>query len=95
VRQLHSAGIAHVVMLTGDNRITAEAIAREVGIDEYAELPEDKVRDVEELVTLRQCGNGGRRRERCASHGTRQSPRHGCNRFGCGNRDGRYSSHDG
>ena len=52
VRQLHSAGIAHVVMLTGDNRITAEAIAREVGIDEiHAELlPEDKVRNVEELV---------------------------------------------
>ena len=53
VRQLHAAGIAHVVMLTGDNRITAEAIAREVGIDEtHAELlPENKVKKLEELIT--------------------------------------------
>jgi Cd2+/Zn2+-exporting ATPase len=52
VGQLHKAGIAHVVMLTGDNRATAEAIARDVGIDEvHAELlPEDKVTKVEELV---------------------------------------------
>lgn len=52
VKQLHAAGVAHVVMLTGDNRVTAEAMAREVGIDEvHAELlPEDKVRKIEELV---------------------------------------------
>ncbi|GLI95848.1 hypothetical protein LMG27198_48400 [Methylocystis echinoides] len=39
-------------MLTGDNRVTAEAIAREVGVDEvYAELlPEDKVKKIDELV---------------------------------------------
>jgi Cd2+/Zn2+-exporting ATPase len=52
IEQLHAAGIAHVVMLTGDNRVTAEAIGREVGIDEvHAELlPEDKVEKVDELV---------------------------------------------
>jgi len=52
VRELHEAGVAHVVMLTGDNRVTAEAVARQVGIDEvYAELlPEDKVKKIEELV---------------------------------------------
>jgi Cd2+/Zn2+-exporting ATPase len=52
VRQLHAAGVSHIVMLTGDNRVTAEAIAREVGVDEvYAELlPEDKVKKIDELV---------------------------------------------
>jgi len=52
VQQLHRAGISHVVMLTGDNRATGEAIAREVGIDEvYAELlPEEKLRKIEELL---------------------------------------------
>ncbi|MHB1216783.1 MAG: heavy metal translocating P-type ATPase [Alphaproteobacteria bacterium] len=53
VAGLHAAGIEHVIMLTGDNRVTAEAIAREVGIDEvHAELlPEDKLRKIEQLVT--------------------------------------------
>ena len=64
MQQLHAAGIAHVVMLTGDNRVTAEAIAREVGIDEvHAELlPEDKVDKIEELVarygTVAMVGDG-------------------------------------
>ncbi|MFO1100740.1 MAG: heavy metal translocating P-type ATPase [Xanthobacteraceae bacterium] len=52
MQQLHAAGVAHVVMLTGDNRVTAEAIARELGIDEvHAELlPEDKVKKIEDLI---------------------------------------------
>ena len=52
VRALHDVGIRPVVMLTGDNRGTAEAIARETGVDEFrAELlPADKVKAVEELV---------------------------------------------
>ncbi len=64
VQQLHAVGIAHVVMLTGDNRVTAESIARMVGMDEvYAELlPEDKVKKVEELVgrygTVAMVGDG-------------------------------------
>ena len=50
--ELHKLGIQHVVMLTGDNEGTAQAIAKEVGIDEvHAELlPEDKVRRVGFLV---------------------------------------------
>jgi Cd2+/Zn2+-exporting ATPase len=53
VRRLHTEGIAHLVMLTGDNQVTAQAIAREVGFDEvHAELlPEDKVAKIEDLVT--------------------------------------------
>jgi Cd2+/Zn2+-exporting ATPase len=64
VQQLRAVGIAHIVMLTGDNRVTAEAIARAVGMDEvYAELsPEDKVKKVEELVgryeTVAMVGDG-------------------------------------
>lgn len=50
---LHAAGVEKVVMLTGDNERTAQAIARELGIDEiYADLkPEDKVAKVRELST--------------------------------------------
>lgn len=52
VEMLRFQGIAHVVMLTGDNEATAKAIAAHTGIDEIkAELlPADKVRAVEELV---------------------------------------------
>ncbi len=50
VRALRQAGV-RVVMLTGDNRATAEAVARKLGIDEVeAEvLPQDKGKVVERL----------------------------------------------
>ena len=61
---LRAAGVAHIVMLTGDNRGTAATIAKETGVDEvFAELlPGDKVAKVEELVarygTVAMIGDG-------------------------------------
>ena len=48
---LRAQGIEAIVMLTGDSHGTAQAIADELGVDEFrAELlPEDKVAAVEEL----------------------------------------------
>ena len=53
VAELQRHGV-HVVMMTGDNRRTAEAVARRVGIDEViAEvLPDQKQAKVEELRKL-------------------------------------------
>lgn len=50
LRQLHAEGI-RIVMMTGDNRTTAEAVAKDLGIDEIlAEvLPEEKAAKVKEL----------------------------------------------
>lgn len=61
---LRAAGVEQLVMLTGDNRATAEAIAAAAGIDavEAELLPEDKVAAVEKLVarygTVAMVGDG-------------------------------------
>ena len=57
VAELKSLNVK-TVMLTGDNVHTAEAIAREVGLDEATGnlLPEDKLKIIEELL---KSGNGG------------------------------------
>jgi Cd2+/Zn2+-exporting ATPase len=52
IRRIHKAGIRKVVMLSGDNAHTANAIARQVGIDEAVGdlLPEDKIERVRKLA---------------------------------------------
>ncbi len=50
IRQLHADGM-RVVMLTGDNRETAEAVAKALGIDEVVAevLPQEKRMHVQRL----------------------------------------------
>ena len=52
IAALKQSGIAHTIMLTGDNEATARGMAAKVGIDEFrAELlPQDKVEEIEELL---------------------------------------------
>ncbi|MCH5250064.1 MAG: cadmium-translocating P-type ATPase [Lachnospiraceae bacterium] len=52
IESLKKAGIRKTVMLTGDNKAVAEAVGKELGIDEiHSELlPADKVTRVEELL---------------------------------------------
>lgn len=52
ISELRSMGVSKVIMLTGDNRNTAERVAAELGIDKvyYELLPQDKVGIVEELM---------------------------------------------
>lgn len=52
LNSLRDVGVKKIVMLTGDNRKTAESIASEAGFDEVQSdlLPEDKVKAIEALV---------------------------------------------
>ena len=52
IKDLRNIGIKNMVMLTGDNHVTAEAISKELGINKvYSELlPNNKVEKIEELI---------------------------------------------
>ncbi len=54
VSELKRLGMRKVVMLTGDNRRVAAAIARQAGVDEFHAdlLPEDKVRVIKSLKAI-------------------------------------------
>ncbi len=64
VQALREAGIEHVVMLTGDNVATANAVAAQTGVKEVRAdlLPSDKVHAIEALVqqygTVAMVGDG-------------------------------------
>lgn len=51
IKRLKQLGVEKIVMLTGDNKTTANYIAKQLGLDEvYAELlPEDKVKVIQQL----------------------------------------------
>lgn len=52
IKNLHKAGVELVVMLSGDNQKTVDAVSKQVGID-YAKgalLPDDKVNEIKSLV---------------------------------------------
>jgi Cd2+/Zn2+-exporting ATPase len=53
IRSLHATGVQKVVMLSGDNQRTVDAIARQAGIDEALGdlLPDQKIERVRSLLT--------------------------------------------
>ena len=62
IREMKQEGVRHVVMLTGDRKGIAEAVAEKLSVDEFrAELlPADKVRAVEELLERMSGDKGGK-----------------------------------
>lgn len=69
LKLLKSSGVRKTVMLTGDKKETAYAVAEELGIDEvYAELmPGDKVEQVERLIAdLKRGGSKEEKRPKLA-----------------------------
>ena len=60
IQLLHEAGVKKTVMLTGDAKPVADAVAEELGLDMVCSelLPADKVEKVEELLSQKKEGDG-------------------------------------
>ena len=67
MKGLKACGVSKLVMLTGDKKATAEAVAEELGVDQvYAELlPADKVDKFEELCTAKDMLSGEESDRKC------------------------------
>ena len=59
IAELKNEGVKRTVMLTGDRKKTAEAVATELGLDDvkYELLPADKIEEVEELISKNKEGD--------------------------------------
>ena len=56
IQSIHESGVEKIIMLSGDNQRTVDAISKQVGIDEAKGdlLPDDKIRHIKELVARHQ-----------------------------------------
>jgi Zn2+/Cd2+-exporting ATPase len=52
IKALHAAGVEKIVMLSGDNQRTVDAISEQVGVDEAKGdlLPDQKIKSIRELL---------------------------------------------
>ena len=75
IARMKALGVSRTVMLTGDRKASAEAVAAELGIDQYyAELlPADKVEKVEELLAQQKAA-GGKKQLAFAGDGINDAP---------------------
>lgn len=80
IREMKQEGVRHVVMLTGDRKGIAEAVAEKLSVDEFrAELlPADKVQAVEELLARmsgdKKDGSNGRKKLAFIGDGINDAP---------------------
>lgn len=60
IRRLRELGITRMIMISGDNQSVADAVAKEVGIDEAKGdlMPEDKVSFIKQLGQVAMVGDG-------------------------------------
>lgn len=80
IREMKQEGVRHVVMLTGDRKGIAEAVAEKLSVDEFrAELlPADKVQAVEELLARmsgdKEDGSNGKKKLAFIGDGINDAP---------------------
>ena len=71
IAELRELGIEQMIMISGDNQQVADAVAKEVGIDDaWGDLmPDDKVASIKKLRVKTRRGDGWRWSQRRPSHG--------------------------